>query len=492
MLFASPARWPLVSAAILISACTAKSAGFDPPNPTVTDVRMTPDSVTLPAGDSVTFTAQGLQQDGSPIGVTLAWSATGGTVSVSGRYHAGSVPGVYRVMASTIDLTLADTSIVTISDTSVPPPAVAQIQVTPASATLAMGAAAAFTAQGYQANGAPIAVAVTWSATGGTVSTTGQYLAGATAGTYRVVAGTTNVALADTAVVTITDTTTPPPPPGVTVLLTESFEDAAVAGRGWYDNTNPAISTVEHYSGAGALQMAFPAGGTIATKGGAVRHKFAGTDRVFLRYWVKYSANWIGSGVNYHPHEFHFVTNLDGDFIGPSATHLTTYVEHVYQNGGIPRLALTDASNIDITKVNVDLTHQTETRSVNGCNGNGDSYPTNCYQLGTAWRNEKVWLASAPSFTPGPGPGYKNAWHKVEAYFQLNSIQGGIGIADGVTQYWFDGQLIIDHHNVLLRTGQYPAMQFTQFLIAPYIGVGSPVAQTMWVDDLVIATGPVP
>ncbi|MDZ4864536.1 MAG: hypothetical protein SGJ01_13960 [Gemmatimonadota bacterium] len=492
MLLTSPVRWPLVSAAILIASCTAKSAGLDPPNPTVTDIRMTPDSVALLHGDSAGFTAQALQENGSPIGVTLAWSATGGTVSTSGRYHAGSIPGVYRVMASTIDLALADTAIVTITDTSVPPPplTVAQVQVTPGSVTLPMGATAAFTAQGYQANGTPIAVPFAWSATGGTVSTGGQYRAGGTAGTYRVVASTTTPALADTALVTITDTTTPPP--GAAVLLAETFEDAAVAGRGWYDNTNPAISTVERHSGAGALQMAFPAGGTVATKGGAVRHKFAGTDRVFLRYWVKYSANWIGSGVNYHPHEFHFVTNLDADYVGPSATHLTTYVEHVYQNGGIPRLALTDASNIDTTRVNVDLTGQTEMRSAQGCNGNGDSYPTNCYQLGTAWRNEKVWLASAPSFTAGPGPGYKNAWHKVEAYFQLNSIQGGVGVADGIAQYWFDGQLIIDHHNVLLRTGQYPSMQFTQFLIAPYIGVGSPVAQTMWVDDLVIATGPVP
>jgi hypothetical protein len=29
-------------------------------------------------------------------------------------------------------------------------------------------------------------------------------------------------------------------------------------------------------------------------------------------------------------------------------------------------------------------------------------------------------------------------------------------------------------------------------MIAPYIGDGSPVAQTMWVDDLVLATGKVP
>jgi hypothetical protein len=49
-----------------------------------------------------------------------------------------------------------------------PPPTVAQVQVTPGSVAVPMGGTAAFTAQGYQANGTPIAVAVGWSATGGT------------------------------------------------------------------------------------------------------------------------------------------------------------------------------------------------------------------------------------------------------------------------------------------------------------------------------------
>jgi hypothetical protein len=31
-------------------------------------------------------------------------------------------------------------------------------------------------------------------------------------------------------------------------------------------------------------------------------------------------------------------------------------------------------------------------------------------------------------------------------------------------------------------------MKFNQFLIGPYIGVGSPVDQTFWVDNLIIAT----
>jgi hypothetical protein len=76
----------------------------------------------------------------------------------------------------------------------------------------------------------------------------------------------------------------------------------------------------------------------------------------------------------------------------------------------------------------------------------------------------------------------------VEAYFQMNSIVGGVGVADGVMQYWFNGTLVIDRHDILFRTGARPTLQFHQFLIAPYIGDGSPVDQYMWVDDLIVAT----
>ena len=100
-----------------------------------------------------------------------------------------------------------------------------------------------------------------------------------------------------------------------------------------------------------------------------------------------------------------------------------------------------------------------------------------------------MWKAAQPSFLPSPGTGYKGNWHFVEAYFQLNSIANGAGVPDGIVRYWFDGQLVIEHANVLLRTGTHPSMKFNQLLIAPYIGVGSPVDQTMWVDNLTVATG---
>src|SRR5256712_173219 len=41
----------------------------------------------------------------------------------------------------------------------------------------------------------------------------------------------------------------------------------------------------------------------------------------------------------------------------------------------------------------------------------------------------------------------------------------------------------------MLRTGAHPNMKFKQLIVAPYIGDGSPVDQTMWVDNLTVGTG---
>ncbi|MGH7532292.1 MAG: fibronectin type III domain-containing protein, partial [Gemmatimonadales bacterium] len=143
---------------------------------------------------------------------------------------------------------------------------------------------------------------------------------------------------------------------GGAVLLQEGFEDGSLASRGWYDNTALAVTSAQHHDGSSALEAHFLAGATTPTWGGAARHLFTPSNSVYLSYWVKYSPNWVGSGAIYHPHEFLFLTTEDGAYVGPSSTHLTTYVEHNYQNGGIPVLDMQDGSNIDQSKIGVDLT----------------------------------------------------------------------------------------------------------------------------------------
>jgi len=284
------------------------------------------------------------------------------------------------------------------------------------------------------------------------------------------------------------------PPPAGTLLFQENFEDNAFASRGWYDNTSMVTTTAQHLpTGTSAAEMHFTVGSTIPVQGGSARHLFAPTPTLYVSYWVKYSGNWVGSGHPYHPHEFLILSDQDGDWDGPSVNWLTAYIEDNYQNGGIPRLALQDnkAINTSFGAPPINLVGVTESRSVAGCNGVLEaSVVTTCFNM-PPWYNDKEASASQVWFQPTAGsPGYKGDWNHVEVYLQLNSVLGGVGVADGVMQYWFNGALAIDRHDVLFRTGARPTIQFHQFLIAPYIGDGSPVDQYMWIDDLQVATGP--
>ena len=287
----------------------------------------------------------------------------------------------------------------------------------------------------------------------------------------------------------------PPPPPGGTLLFSENFENASLGTRGWYDNTNAVISTAEHVSGSTASsQYRFLAGASTPTTGGAQRHKFTPSNSLYVSFYVKYSTNWVGSGKSYHPHEFYILSSLDGDYDGPSENFLDVYIEENYQNGGRPRLAIQDNKSVNTSQGAVpnNLIGVTENRSTSGCNGVVETNIfSECFNAGSYWYNSKQ-LTGPVTFQPNPGAGYKSNWNFVEAYFQLNTIVNGVGQANGVMQYWFNGTLIIDRHDILFRTGARPTLQFNQFLIAPYIGDGSPVDQSMWIDNLRLATGRIP
>jgi hypothetical protein len=281
----------------------------------------------------------------------------------------------------------------------------------------------------------------------------------------------------------------PPPPTGQTVFFQEGFEDGNFSQRGFYDNTSLSLSTGEKHSGNSSVQYRFTPGATKPINGSAFRHKFAETESVYLSYWIKYSSNWTGSNKPYHPHQFHFLTNKNADFSGLSDTFLTTYVE---ENDGIPILTLQDSKSINQAQVNANLVNLSENRSVGGCNGTfGDIGNIQCFDSGAPhgyfWNyNEfrapgnRAWLQNAA------GPRGENDWHHIEAVFKLNSIVNGKAVADGLAQCWYNGQSVIDKRSVLFRTAAQADMKFSQFIIAPYIGDGSPIDQTFWVDDLVV------
>jgi hypothetical protein len=227
-------------------------------------------------------------------------------------------------------------------------------------------------------------------------------------------------------------------PPAQGVLVYEGFEDTDFGARGWYDSRSPRITTSSPAVGSASLEMRFAQGATTVDASPG-RHLFDETEVVFFSYWVKYSANWVGSQVSSHPHEFYFLTNLDDPYVGPAGAVLEVLVE------------------------------QTHNR-VDGM---------------TPWvgaRGRRMFASEI--FTDAPGPRYKGDWHFIEVELRLNTP----GVADGVARYWMDGDLLMEATDVLYREAGQEAMRFNQLLIAPYISVGSPVEQTMWVDDLTIAT----
>ncbi len=288
---------------------------------------------------------------------------------------------------------------------------------------------------------------------------------------------------------------------GGMLLFEEPFEDTDFAGRGWYDGPSGTLSDLEHVPGsARSFECAFGVGATSCAGGKPARHPVPPTDTVYLSLWIKFSANWVGSGRPYHPHMFHFVTDADGDYVGPAATHLTTYTEVVQGRG---MLAVQDSLNVDgncilrnddsFVGCNGDFATYpfTEMRSVAACNGLiGDVDGRDCFDNGGYWYSARAWYTGAPVFVDTAGPNYKGDWHHVEVHFEMNTIQAGAGVPDGRIRWWYDGATVISSDRILFRTDANATIRFDQFLMLPYIGDGSPVAQSFWVDDLSVWTAP--
>jgi Right handed beta helix region/Pel9A-like, right handed beta helix region len=164
---------------------------------------VSPDSARLAPGQAVQFAARGIRRDSSTISVTVTWTATGGTINASGEFTAGATPGTYRVIAKNSTATLADTSNVIIDGSA---PTITSISVSPSTDTLAPGAAQKFIATARKSDGATDTIPAKWAATGGTIDTSGVYVADSAAGAYQVIATQTSGSLADTATVTIAAT----------------------------------------------------------------------------------------------------------------------------------------------------------------------------------------------------------------------------------------------------------------------------------------------
>ncbi len=192
----------LIPATLAVVGCSGSSG---PADVTLTSIDLSPASATLQVGTTQAFAATGHYSDGTTASVAVDWTATGGTVSSAGLYTAGSVAGSYQVVATEQGGSISKAAGVTLTAA---PPVLTSVTVAPSTISLAPAGTQQFTATGHYTGGGTGSVTVTWTATGGTISATGLYTAGAVDGTYQVTATATGNALAGHADVTVA---TPPP-----------------------------------------------------------------------------------------------------------------------------------------------------------------------------------------------------------------------------------------------------------------------------------------
>jgi hypothetical protein len=270
-----------------------------------------------------------------------------------------------------------------------------------------------------------------------------------------------------------------------TIFFAEPFDGT---WNGWYDGTGGSIDTAVFSPNGGNSSVRFHWDqGSTGMPGGSRRHKFTASDTVYVAFDVKLgtaSAPWQGSQLAFHPHVIHLLTDANADYSGLAWTSLTFYVEWSLFT---PRLAIQDGERINLAQLTSSypgLLGSNAPHAVAGGNGpqnqatpSGVSY----YSIGAPnYTNGTNWDAASGALR-------NDTWHRVEVYVAMNSIPGGVPQANGIIRYWVDGALVVERTNVYLRTAQFASQKFNQFILAPYIGNGSPVAQDMWIDNLVVA-----
>jgi hypothetical protein len=183
-----------------LTATNAGGSAFASTTVTVTSpaisVSVTPTSATLAPGGSQQFSATVTGASNA----SVTWTATGGTIDASGLYTAGATTGSFTVTANSVqDPSRSATATVTIA--AVP----SGVTISPLTPTIFTGGTQQFTATVTGLSN----TSVTWTTTGGVISTSGLYTAGSTAGSFTVTATSVQdpTKSASTTVTVVTQTT---------------------------------------------------------------------------------------------------------------------------------------------------------------------------------------------------------------------------------------------------------------------------------------------
>ena len=405
----------------------------------------------------------------------------------------------------------------------VEPSPISIITLSPDTAILATGGSITFSATALHQDGSSSTPQVAWSATGGTVSGTGFYAAGATPGNYRVIAVEQTDSLADTSVVVISLT----PPVLQAVILTPATASVAagaqqqfsVAGQ-WSDGstTAPAVS----YAATG---------GTVNANGRYTAGTTAGSFRVIATQQGGSLADTSTVTVTASPSGVLFSDDFEsglGQWEDVTQVHIGTAQAH----SGTKSLELSYAAGSEDAgwawrkRLVPDQAapHDQYVRwwqrwsaGFTFYNGNGSDQKlmmleglspqsgwaqtanwkiylhvvgrtvssisgTTLYPERFIWDGTSQWSGQWQGYLPTTQIPYAaDRWICTEVQVKHNTP----GQPDGELRVWIDGALMTQRTGVKFRDA---AVSWNAIEISGYYDGGSPKAQTSWVDDVVVST----
>ncbi len=274
-----------------------------------------------------------------------------------------------------------------------------------------------------------------------------------------------------------------------TKIMSESFENNSWTSRGWYDGTNSTGVTSGGHSG-NALKWTFRESDTRPAQFSVLRQSFTDTDEFLLEYYLKFDAGWRGSGKTYHPHFLHIISSEDSNYQGFARSNSNLYFEAVAKQSSpfinYPVIAHQDMYRTNSSAGNVpnNLITTTENRSANHCNTPSSlsgATGGNCYKSGDGWYSANLWNSATVNIPAA-------TWTKITVHIKHNTFTNGVGNFDGIMKLWVEDTLAISSTNVLYAAGAYEGAKWDKVALAPYIGDGSPIVQTMWIDELSLWT----
>src|SRR3989442_540148 len=237
-------------------------------NPGLAQVVVVPRSASVGTGATQQFSGYGLRTNGDSVAVSVLWSATGGAISSSGLYTAGSAPGGYVVRASAVGIT--GQAILAVNNASV-----ASVVVSPASANMSVGGTTQLSATPKDAAGNVLAGRlVTWTSSSSAIATVsaGGLVSGAAVGSATITAtsegqsASATITVANLPVASVlVSPTAPNAYVGGSVQLTATPKDAngnPLSGRAVsWTTSNSAVATVS----AGGLVTGLVVGSATIT-----------------------------------------------------------------------------------------------------------------------------------------------------------------------------------------------------------------------------------